>query len=135
MKTINRLLSFITIICFSISLGYSQQGSFKIGNIKYDYNNLEFSFSENPGDVTFKIGKFSLSTSNTIITIPEVGKLSNFRLVNLLMILVKPGLCPTIIVLLYLLFILRIQSKIRLDEEWYKFSENIFDLIFIESKK
>ncbi|SUZ54856.1 uncharacterized protein METZ01_LOCUS7710 [marine metagenome] len=51
------------------------------------------------------------------------------------MILVKPGLCPTIIALLYLLFSLRTQSKIRSDEEWYKFSENIFDLTLIESKK
>ena len=73
MKTINRLLSFITIICFSISLGYSQQGSFKIGNIKYDYNNLEFSFSEGPGDVTFKIGKFSSSTSNTAASFSQNG--------------------------------------------------------------
>ena len=73
MKIVNRLLSFITIICFSISLGYSQQGSFKIGNIKYDYNNLEFSFSENLGDVTFKIGKFSLSTSNTAASFSQNG--------------------------------------------------------------
>ena len=65
MNTAIRLLSFTAIVCISISLGYSQQGSFKIGNIKYDYNNLEFSFSEELGDVTFKIGKFSLSTSNT----------------------------------------------------------------------
>ena len=65
MKTVIRLLSLTAIVCISISLGYSHQGSFKIGNIKYDYNNLEFSFSQEPGDVTFKIGKFSLSTSNT----------------------------------------------------------------------
>ena len=78
---------------------------------------------------------FQLSTSNTIITIPEVGKLSNFKLVNLLMILVKPGLCPTIIALLYLLCILRTQSKIKSDEEWYKFSDNIFDQTLIKSKK
>ena len=65
MKKINRLLSFFVVLYLPISLIYSQQGSFKIGNIKYDYNNLEFSFSEDLGDVTFKIGKFSLSTANT----------------------------------------------------------------------
>tara|TARA_A100001015_G_scaffold153318_1_gene170125 strand:- start:4638 stop:5726 length:1089 start_codon:yes stop_codon:yes gene_type:complete len=48
-----------------ISLAFTQEGSFKIGNIKYDYNNLEFSFSEREADVSIKIGKFSMSTSNT----------------------------------------------------------------------
>ena len=67
----HRAFSFIIMICFYISLAYSQQGSFKIGNIKYDYNNLEFSFSQEPGDVTFKIGKFSLSTSNTSASFSE----------------------------------------------------------------
>tara|TARA_B100001750_G_C15433527_1_gene559596 strand:- start:478 stop:1290 length:813 start_codon:yes stop_codon:yes gene_type:complete len=62
---INKLFSVFFIISIIVSLAYSQEGSFKIGNIKYDYNNLEFSFSEGPADVTFKIGKFSLSTANT----------------------------------------------------------------------
>ena len=60
----------ITLNCFSfifclISLVFTQEGSFKIGNIKYDYNNLEFSLSERQADVSIKIGKFSMSTSNT----------------------------------------------------------------------
>jgi len=61
----NRLFSVFFTIFIMVSLIYSQEGSFKIGNIKYDYNNLEFSFSEGSADVTFKIGKFSLSTANT----------------------------------------------------------------------
>jgi len=65
MIKINKLFPLILVACMSISLVHSQEGSFKIGNIKYDYNNLEFSFSERSADVTFKIGKFSLSTSNT----------------------------------------------------------------------
>ena len=52
-------------IFYLLSLVFSQEGSFKIGNIKHDYNNLEFSFSERKADVSIKIGKFSMSTSNT----------------------------------------------------------------------
>ena len=73
MRKVHRAFSFIVMICFFISLAYSQQGSFKIGNIKYDYNNLEFSFSEGSDDITFKIGRFSLSTSNTAASISKNG--------------------------------------------------------------
>ena len=64
------ITKFFSLKCFSIifclsSLVFTQQGSFKIGNIKYDYNNLEFLFSERQADVSIKIGKFSMSTSNT----------------------------------------------------------------------
>ena len=51
---------YITLNCFSIifcllSLAFTQEGSFKIGNIKYDYNNLEFSFkiTLGPGFITY----------------------------------------------------------------------------------
>ena len=69
MRKVHRAFSFIVMICFFISLAYPQQGSFKIGNIKYDYNNLEFSFAEGSDDITFKIGRFSLSTSNNPSTL------------------------------------------------------------------
>ena len=65
MNKIHIILKCFSIIFCLLSLAFTQEGSFKIGNIKYDYNNLEFSFSERKADVSIKIGKFSISTSNT----------------------------------------------------------------------
>ena len=65
MNKIHIILKCFSIISCLLSLAFTQEGSFKIGNIKYDYNNLEFSFSEREADVSIKIGKFSMSTSNT----------------------------------------------------------------------
>jgi len=44
---------------------FSERGSFSVGNIKYDYNNVEFSFSERDISMKFDIGKVQFSTSNT----------------------------------------------------------------------
>ena len=68
-----KLFTGFFIISMVISFIFPQTGSFNIGSIKYDYNNLEFSFSEGNSygmdahgqSVTVKIGKFSLSTSNS----------------------------------------------------------------------
>ena len=44
MNKIHIILKCFSIIFCLISLAFTQEGSFKIGNIKYDYNNIEFSF-------------------------------------------------------------------------------------------
>tara|TARA_B100000674_G_scaffold407150_1_gene354263 strand:+ start:376 stop:1182 length:807 start_codon:yes stop_codon:yes gene_type:complete len=64
--------------CFSfifclISLVFTQEGSFKSGNIKYEVNNLEFLFSDKVADVSFKLGKFSTSNSNQSIFVSNDG--------------------------------------------------------------
>ena len=55
----NKLFTVFFIVSMMISFTWSQTGSFKIGSIKYDYNNLELSFSEEPGygeSITLNIG-------------------------------------------------------------------------------
>jgi hypothetical protein len=77
-----KLLAGFFIISMVISFIFPQTGSFKIGSIKYDYNNLEFSFSEGNSygrdahgqSVTVKIGKFSLSTSNSGAELSDNGR-------------------------------------------------------------
>ena len=66
------LKSFSFIFCL-ISLVFTQEGSFKSGNIKYEVNNLEFSFSDKIADVSFKLGKFSTSNSNQSVFISNNG--------------------------------------------------------------
>ena len=44
---------------------YSDQLEFSIGNMKYDYNNLQLSYYGEVGDLKLDIGKLSLSTQNT----------------------------------------------------------------------
>jgi hypothetical protein len=72
----NKLFTVFFIVSMMISFTWSQTGSFKIGSIKYDYNNLELSFSEEPGygeSITLNIGKFSLSTSNSGVEFSDHG--------------------------------------------------------------
>jgi len=55
-------------IFFILILGtflFSERASFSVGSIKYDYNNVEFSFSERDESVNVNIGKIQLSTSNS----------------------------------------------------------------------
>ena len=58
-KNFQRLL-FTSLFIFSLTLG--DEVTFKIGNIKYDYNNLEFTYTGSEGIATFNVGKFSFST-------------------------------------------------------------------------
>ena len=62
--TNNKFYSFIFILALGTFL-FSERGSFSVGNIKYDYNNVEFSFSERDVSMKFDIGKVQFSTSNT----------------------------------------------------------------------
>ncbi|MAA51069.1 MAG: hypothetical protein CMG76_00820 [Candidatus Marinimicrobia bacterium] len=68
----------ITLKCFSIifyliSLVFTQEGSFKSGNIKYDVNNLEYIYSDRLVDVSFKLGKFSISNSSQSVIVSNNG--------------------------------------------------------------
>ena len=60
----NKLHSILFILMMGTFL-FSERGSFSVGNIKYDYNNVEFSFSERDISMKFDIGKVQFSTSNT----------------------------------------------------------------------
>ena len=60
----NKLHSILFILMMGTFL-FSERGSFSVGNIKYDYNNVEFSFSERDVSMKFDIGKVQFSTSNT----------------------------------------------------------------------
>jgi len=61
-KNFQRLL-FTSLFIFSLTLG--DEVTFKIGNVKYDYNNLEFTYTGSEGIATFNVGKFSFSTMNS----------------------------------------------------------------------
>ena len=53
---------------------YSDEVTFKIGNIKYDYNNLEFTYTGREGTATFNVGKLSFSTQNSGFEFNEVNE-------------------------------------------------------------
>ena len=61
-KNSQRLL-FTSLFIFSLTLG--DEVTFKIGNVKYDFNNLEFTYTGSEGIATFNVGKFSFSTMNS----------------------------------------------------------------------
>ena len=61
---INRFLNIAFILTLT-SLIFSEQASFSVGSIKYDYNNLKFSFSERDASMNVEIGKLQFSTANT----------------------------------------------------------------------
>ncbi len=62
--TNNKFYSILIVLTMATFL-FSERGSFSVGNIKYDYNNVEFSFSERDVSMKFDIGKVQFSTANT----------------------------------------------------------------------
>ena len=56
-----------------ISMFFADEYSFKIGNIKYDYSNLEFTYTGGEGSATFNIGKFSFSTMNSDFQFDQIS--------------------------------------------------------------
>ena len=57
-----------------ISIFFADEFIFKIGNIKYDYSNLEFTYTGREGSATFTIGKFSFSTMNSDFQFDEISE-------------------------------------------------------------
>ena len=58
-----KILSFLYLFLFSPVFG--DEVTFKIGNVKYDYNNLELTYTGRDATATFTMGKFSFSTMDS----------------------------------------------------------------------
>tara|TARA_Y100000588_G_scaffold99695_1_gene108284 strand:+ start:74 stop:883 length:810 start_codon:yes stop_codon:yes gene_type:complete len=53
------------IYTFIFSSLFADEVTFKIGNVKYDYNDLELTYTGREGTATFNVGKFSFSTMDS----------------------------------------------------------------------
>ena len=62
------------VFLFLISSIFADEVTFKIGNIKYDYNNLEFTYTGREGTATFNVGRLSFSTQNSGFEFNEVNE-------------------------------------------------------------
>ena len=69
----NKAILFMLYILFFTFL-FSEKFDFSIGNLKYDYSNLKFSYFGNEGDASLSIGKFSLSTQNSEFQFSETNE-------------------------------------------------------------
>jgi len=72
--TIKNLKATFLVSLFMISTLYPDEVTFKIGNIKYDYNNLEFTYTGSEGTATFNVGKLSFSTQNSGFEFNEINE-------------------------------------------------------------
>jgi len=66
-----RLLKYSLLI--SITFIFSEDFSYKIGKVKLDYNNIEFTFSDRRTTANFNLKKLLLSTSNTDFFVDNKG--------------------------------------------------------------